>query len=333
MAFLARATAAAVFLGGMLLSPHLLAENPTPQVSAMVPAPTGPAAAMPEPAARLSIGSDSECPSGSTIAAELAALIPPAEWPSGTVRVRATSDKLLVELVADTATQRELAATGDCTVRATTVALVIATWTGELSAASEPVLPSASAPRAPQPTPPAPPAIPVAAVHERELGAGLLLSMSGGFAPGVTMDFVQTRAPRGLGWQAGLTLPAQRELSGIGGSTHWTRAAASVALNGRITLPPVVLSMATGLAAAYTLTSGRGYPVEQDMQALTGGVMAEARAAIPWGRLRVWTGLRGCRWLWIQSVVIETQGGDRVATGDLPSWDFQWVVGLGYVFR
>lgn len=333
MAFLARATAAAVFLGGLLLSPHLLAEDPTPNPSAMTSAPAEPAAAMPEPAARLSISSDSECPSGSAIAAELAALIAPAEWPSGAVRVRATSDRLLVELVADTATQRELAAIGDCTVRATTVALVIATWTGELSAAGEPALRSASGPGEPQATPLAPPAVPTASLTERELGAGLLLSLSGGLAPGVTIDFVQTRAPRGLGWQAGLVLPAQRELSGVGGSTHWTRAAASVAINGRITLPPVALSMAAGLVAAYTLTAGRGYPVEQDMQALTGGVMAEARAAIPWGRLRVWTGLRGCRWLWLQSVVVETQGGDRVATGDLPSWDFQWVVGLGYVFR
>jgi hypothetical protein len=323
MAFLARATAAAGFLGGLLLSPPLLAEDQTP----------APGAVVPEPAARLSISSDSPCPSQAAIAAELAALLPPAEWPSGTVRVRATSDKLLVELVADTATQRELAATEDCGMRAITVALVIATWTGELSAASEPALRSNSEPREPPPALLAPPAVPVASLHERELGAGLLLSVSGGLAPGITIDFVQTRAPRGLGWQAGLTLPAQRELSGMGGSTHWTRAAASVAVNGRITLPPVALSTAAGLVAAYTLTSGRGYPVEQDMQALTGGIMAEARAAIPWGRLRVWTGLRGFRWLWVQSVVIETQGGDRVASGDLPSWDFQWVVGLGYVFR
>jgi hypothetical protein len=32
-------------------------------------------------------------------------------------------------------------------------------------------------------------------------------------------------------------------------------------------------------------------------------------------------------------MVIETQGGDRVATVDLPSWDFQWALGLSYLFR
>jgi hypothetical protein len=66
---------------------------------------------------------------------------------------------------------------------------------------------------------------------------------------------------------------------------------------------------------------------------LTIGVLAEARAGIPWGPLRVWSAWRAGRWLVPQSMVIETQGGDRVATVDLPSWDFQWALGLSYLFR
>jgi hypothetical protein len=246
--------------------------------------------------------------------------------------VRTSGDRLMVDLVSDTTTQRELAAVGDCRTRATTVALVVATWTGELStaASTEPSLRPSTAAALPAPVPEPVRAVPVST---RELGAGLLLSLSGGPAPGVEIDFVQTRAPRGLGWQAGLVAPARRESTGSGLSTRWTRLAGDVAVNGTITLDPVALSASAGFLGAYTFIAARGYDLEGNARAFTVGVVTEARAAIPWGRLRVWTALRGGRWLLPQSIIIETQAGDRVATVDLPSWDFQWALGLSYPLR
>jgi hypothetical protein len=223
----------------------------------------------------------------------------------------------------------------DCGARATAVALVIATWTGELSseAAGEPVLRRPAGARSSDVAPDSSQPAVTAPATERELGASLLMSVSGGVAPGVAIDFVQTRASRGLGWQAGLSLPAQRESSGPGGTTTWTRAMASIAVNGRMTVRRLVLSVGAGLAGAYTFTSGRGYPIDDGEQSLTAGVVADGRVAYSWSRVRVWTGLRCYQWLLPQSVVVEGPSGARVASIDLPSTDLQWAVGVAYVFR
>ena len=295
--------------------------------------------------ARLTIASDSACPSGVAVSDALAALSPPAQWPTGSVRIQALSDTLVVELIADGSTRRELRVPADCGMRAATVALVIATWTGELSsdAAEAPTLRGRDAvaeskPVAPVPAP-APAARPalvdaaVPATTERELGAGLLLAVSGGVAPGVSVGFVQTHAPGGFGWQADLTLPARREIVAAGVSTRWTRAAISVAGNGRITLRRFAISVHAGLTGAYALTSGQGYAIDQGAQALTMGLVAGGRLALTWRRVRIWTDVRICRWLFPQEVAVDNAAGGRVATLTLPSTEFQWSAGLAYLFR
>jgi hypothetical protein len=290
---------------------------------------------------RLTITSDSLCPSGPAVAKALATLVPPAEWPSGTARIRAVADSLVVELVSDGSARRQIHVTAECGLRATTIAVVIATWTGELAsdAAGAPVLgrqvPGDSS-KAPARIPPAADdglsslAVPAT---ERELGAGLLLSISGGLAPGVRIDFVQTRAPAGLGWQVGLTLPAQRERAAGGGTASWTRAAANIAVNGRITLRRLVVSADAGLAGTYTLTWGHGYSISQNSEALTGGLVAGARLALSWGRMRIWTDGRAYKWLFPQVIAVDSPTGDRLNTVALPSFDFQWAVGLAYLFH
>jgi hypothetical protein len=288
---------------------------------------------------RLTITSDSTCPSGPAVADALATLVPPTEWPSGSVRIQAVADVLVVELVSDESTQRQLRMTADCGLRATTVALVIATWTGELAsdAAGAPVLRGPAAggrSRTPaEISPVTTAALPVAPATERELGAGLLLSISGGLAPGVRMDFVQTRAPEGLGWQVGLVLPAQRDRAAGGGTTSWTRAAANLAVTGRLTLRRFVVSADAGLALAYTFTSGHGYSINQGSEALTGGLVAGARLSLPWWRMRVWTDVRAYKWLFPQAIAVDSPEGDRLATVALPSFDFQWAMGLAYLFN
>ena len=335
----------AVLLAGWVFPARIAAAQPTaptPTEPAPVVTDVPPAASRPA-AAPLSIVSDSPCPSGPAVAAALATLCPPTEWPQGTVRIHAAADLLFVELVSDGATQRQLRVTGDCAVRATTVALVIATWTGELAsdAAGTPILrrPRVEAPReapakvVPASIPPPPAPIAHALEHERELGAGLLLAVTGGIAPGLCVDFVDTRAPSGLGWQAGLTLPAQRERAVPGATTSWTRASASFALNGRITLRGFALSAAAGLAGAYTLTSGHGFSIAQDAQALTGGLVAGARLSRSWRWLRIWTAVQAYKWLLPQTVAVDTKAGDWAATVELPSSDFHWALGLSYLFR
>jgi hypothetical protein len=286
---------------------------------------------------RLTIASDSSCPSGPAVAEALAALVPPAEWPSGTIRIEAAADTLVVDLTSDGSTKRELQATADCSLRANTVALIIATWTGELAsdAVGDLVLrghrPRGETPVGTAPVKTTPLPTVVVPVNQRELGVGALLSVSGGFAPGVRIDFVTTRAPKGLGWQVGLTLPAQRERNAGSVTASWTRASLNVAVNGRIPLGRFIFSAVAGLAGAYTFASGQGVTVYQGQEALTGGLVVGARAALPWRRLRIWTEVTAYQWLFPQAIAVDSPAGDRVATGALPSFDFQWAVGVGYL--
>jgi hypothetical protein len=149
----------------------------------------------------------------------------------------------------------------------------------------------------------------------------------------VRIDFVETRVPRGLGWQLGLTLPARRERSTALGTTNWTRAAASVAVHGRITLHHLFVSADVGLAGAYAFTSAQGYNVGYSSEALTGGFVGGARLEVPWRRVRIWAAVRAYKWLFPQTIAFDGSGGDRLATVELPSFDIQCTLGLAYVFR
>jgi hypothetical protein len=284
-------------------------------------------------APRLIITSDSQCPSGPAVAEALAALVPAAEWPNGTVELQSAADSCVVHLMSEISSERRLSLPADCGLRASTVALVIATWTGALAseAAGAPILRSQATVN-PSPSPAPSPAPSVTSATERELGAGVLLSLSGGPAPGGRLDFVQTRAPRGLGWQVGLAASAPRERAVAGGTTSWTRAAVDIGVNGRITLRRFALSAHAGLAGTYTFTSGHGYSVDQSSEALTGGMDAGARIAVTWRRLRVWTDVRGTKWLFPQSLAVRSPEGERVTEVALPSFDFQWALGLSYLF-
>lgn len=320
----------AILLASVL--PARTAAAQAPMAPEPAPAPTGAAGS------RLTIASDSACPSGPAVAEALTLLSPPSQWPSGSVRIQAAGETLWVELVADGATQRRLRVADDCGTRATTVALVIATWTGELAsdAALAPVLRGERPRSETAPPPPPPPAVEtppiVAGSNDRTLGAGLLLALPDGVVPGVRIDFVQTRAPQGLGWQIGLALPARRERAAGGATARWTRAAANLTLNSRLTVRGLAVSVDAGLAGAYTATAGQGYAITQGSEALTAGLVAGARLALPWRRLYIWTEIRAYRWLFPQSVAVDA-AGSRVATVALPSSDLHVAVGLAYRLR
>ena len=311
------------------------AAPPPPEAASLgAPVPNGP---------RLTITSDSACPSETSVLGALATLVPPDTWPEGTVHIATAADQVVVqlvsELISDGSTQRQVRVPADCELRAATVALVILTWTGRLAtdAAGTPVLrgqtarAQASVRTIPVTTTSAPSS--VATTAERELAAGLLLSISGGLAPGARIDFVETRAPRGLGWQLGLTLPAQRERGTALGTTSWTRAAASVAINGRVTLRHLFVAADVGLAGAYAFTSAQGYSMGHSSEAITGGFVGGTRLEVPWRRWRIWTDFRVYKWLFPQTITFDALAGDRLATVDLPSFDIQCALGLAYVFR
>src|ERR1035437_7414739 len=93
-------------------------------------------------ASQLAIASDSFCPSADAVREALLDLRPAEEWPSTTVAIHAQEQLLSVELGSLDSIQRQLAVGPDCAARATTVALVIATWMNDLPAevAGTPIL-------------------------------------------------------------------------------------------------------------------------------------------------------------------------------------------------
>jgi hypothetical protein len=276
--------------------------------------------------ARLVIASDSSCPTVEAVREALGGLRPAAEWPATIVVIRTTDQLVSIDLGARGQGERQLAIGPDCAARATSAALVIATWMNDLPAevAGPPVLrPQVVTKPAPLPVPRNP------AVHE--LGASISVGASGGLAPGLRAEFIRMRAERGLGWQASIALHAPRELSVGTGETHWMRATASMALHARHASRRVLLAAELGAVGAYTAAWGSGYAEDRTDQSLTWGLAAAVRAGIPWGRFRLWTDLRACRWLYQQGVQIDsaTPGDNDKAL--LPAWDGQWSLGMGYV--
>jgi hypothetical protein len=281
-------------------------------------------------AERFGIASDSSCPSEEAVGQALLGLRSTGVWPDGTVRIHAEDRFLFVDL--GSSSQRQFAVVPDCATRAIMVAVVIATWMDDLPAenTAAPVLRSQTpAPRSPTSAG----MVPAGARTEREVGLGLLMAASGGIVPGLRVDFVQSRNPRGIGWQVSLVLPAQRELSTEVGNTRWTRPSVNLALNARLAAGRFSLAGDGGLAACYTLASVQGYAINQDAQSFTVGVVAGLRAGIPWRRFRVWADLRFLRWLYAQGIQIDSASGEPLASSSLPSWDGQLSLGLSYVFR
>ena len=75
---------------------------------------------------------DATCPSADTIRAALP-VRPNGEWPQQTVTVEVADDRLSLSLGEAPAARREIPADKDCSVRAQSVAVVIAAWSGELA--------------------------------------------------------------------------------------------------------------------------------------------------------------------------------------------------------
>jgi hypothetical protein len=283
----------------------------------------------------LAIVSDSDCPSADAVRAALVGLRPVGQGPALSVVIRATSQVLVVEIGPEKTNPRQLAVGPDCAPRATAVALVITTWTGDLpvEAAGTPILQppmpilQASAGKKPAEV------IPKTDAGQIEIGAGLLAATAGGIVPGIRVEFGRMRRGSGFGLQVDLTVPAAREVAIGSGTTRWTRMAASVGLDARWARRRFFLDGELGGVAALTYAWGRGYVANQSDWSPTWGLAAGIRAGMPWGRTRLWLDLRAVKWLREQSVQIDPATTGTATTADLPSWDFQGAIGVSYIFQ
>jgi len=283
----------------------------------------------------LVIASDSDCPSGEAVRDALVGLRPVEKWPSLSVAIRTTEQMLVVEIGPEKTNPRQLAVGPDCATRATAVALVITTWTGELpvEAAGTPVLqPSAVVIQPPAVKQPET-AIPRADARHSEIGAGLLAATAGGIVPGLRVELGRMRRGSGLGWQVDLTVPAAREVALGGGTSRWMRVSAGVGLDARWARRRFILDGELGGVAGLSYAWGQGYVTNQSDWSPTWGLVAGIRAGVPWGRARIWIDIRAFKWLREQSVQIDPVTTGNATTTQLPSWDVQAAMGVSYIFQ
>jgi hypothetical protein len=283
-------------------------------------------------AERLVIQSNSDCPSAEVVHKALLELRAAEDWPSTTVSIQVKEQRIFVDLGAGSASRRTIPAAPDCDARAATVALVVATWANDLPAqtVTSPVLqPTTNVSAGRSPLEPAP----ANARHgHHEIGGGLLAAMGGGIAPGIRVELVSLRGDSGVGWLASLVVPGARDLTVGSGKTAWTRASAGLALHGRLARNGWFLSGDAGMAVATTVVWGHSYSSNQTDQSLTYGPSLGVRGGLPWKPLEIWLDLRGGRWLYDQSVQIDDDAGQGVATASLPAWDVQCALGASYAF-
>jgi hypothetical protein len=283
--------------------------------------------------ANLVITSDSSCPTGDAVREAMNGLRSPEDWPRTAVAISAKDAFLTITLGADPSNPRTIAVASDCGARAAMAALVIATWSSDLPAevVHPPVLQPLIDANAKLASATAL-VVPANPPGRLELGAGLLASLGGGIVPAMRLEFGGWGRESPLGWQISLVLPWPREIALAGGTTGWTRVAANLALRGRVLTKGLQLSADAGIAAGHTMVWGRDYDRNRTEHSLTYGLVAGVRGGIPWRRMMVWADVRGTRWLYEQSVQIDSDAdavSDKVV---LPSWDAQFTLGASYVF-
>jgi hypothetical protein len=281
------------------------------------------------------IVSDSNCPSAEAVREALVGLRPVEEWPVLSFAIRATLQMLAVEIGPRKANPRQLTVGPDCATRATAVALVISTWTGDLpvEAAGTPILQPATPILQPSPGRTPGSVIPRSNTRQNEIGAGLLAATAGGIVPGGRVEFGRMRRGSGLGWQVDLTVPAARGVTLGSGTTRWMRISAGVGLVARWARRRFFLDGELGGVAGLTYAWGQGYLANQSDWSPTWGLAAGIRAGIPWGRIRLWLDLRVVRWLREQNVQVDSVTTDTATATNLPSWDAQAAIGISYVFQ
>jgi hypothetical protein len=246
--------------------------------------------------------------------------------PRDVVQIEVVADGVRVTLLGEGGSplgSRVLPGRASCAERAAQVALAVATWLGE--GHSDPTLDAAALPereRSPA-RPPAPaarllaaaaPALPAASAFD--LGAGVLASGSGSWAPGLLAVATWTPRARGAGLGGFGFWESRRTLSLAGGSVVWSRAGAGA--GGHLRAPigaSLLLEAHAHLAVAAVALEGRGFSVNRRTTGLSPGAAAGVRLVLaptagP-GALAGWAEAAVTSWLWRERALAVPPGAGR----------------------
>jgi len=275
----------------------------------------------------VAVHGDTSCPSADMILAALPANRPDAEWPEQDVTVEVADDLLSITLGQAPGARREIPADTDCSVRANSVAVVLAAWAGELGArpTDSPMLTVAV---------PAPVLAPAhKPSHVVELDGAAFYSTVWGHAPGAWLGVGRTPREGGVGVRLAGAYQSGRDLALEGGTNQVLCFIVSAALTYHVQRKHVFASGDVGLAGTFTRAQGSGYEPNQTGWAANVGGAADLRGGFRLGRARLWLNARGLRLAHAETVKIKSTSPGVADSATLSAWDVQIGLGLGYRFE
>jgi hypothetical protein len=270
---------------------------------------------------------DATCPSVDMIRAALPAARPVGELSGQKVTVEVVDDRLSLILGEAPAVRREIPADKDCSVRAESVAVVIAAWSGELGArpTDSPVLTVAI------PTPVLMPAKKPS--HLTELEGSAFYSPLWGHAPGASLGVSRMLRNDGVGVRVLGAYQSARDLALEGGANQVLRFIIGAALTYQVQRAYVFASGDVGLVGTLTRAQGSGYEPNQANSTTNFGGLADLRGGLRLGRFSLWLSARGLRLLQAETVKVQSTSPGVADSSTLNGWDLQIGVGLGVRFE
>lgn len=270
---------------------------------------------------------DATCPSADMILAALPAVRPDGEWSGQTVTVEVADDRLSLSLGEAPAARREIPADADCAVRAASIAVVIAAWSGELGArpTDSPMLTAAS---------PAPVIAPAKKPsHVIELDGAAFYSPLWGHAPGAWLGVGRTPRNGGVGARVLGAYQSARDVTLEGGTNQVLRFMVGAAVTYQLQRTHVFASGDLGLVGTLTRAQGTGYEPNQSGSAANFGGVADLRGGFRLGRSRLWLNTRLLRLVHSETVKVQSTSPGVADSATLTAWDVQLGVGFGFRFE
>jgi hypothetical protein len=267
---------------------------------------------------------DATCPSVDMIHAALPAARPEGDLSGQNVTVEVLDQRLSLTLGDAPTVRREIPADPDCSVRAESVAVIVAAWSGELGArpTDSPVLKVAS-PAPARRTPAKDPR------QVMEVEGSAFYSAFWGHAPGASLGVSRTPLGGGVGARVLGAYQSARDLALEGGTNQVLRLLVGAALTYQVQRTRVFASGDVGLVGTFTRAQGNGYAPNQADSTTNVGGLAELRGGLRLGRYSVWLNARGLRLAQAETVKVQSTSPGVGDSATLNRWDLQIGTGLG----
>jgi hypothetical protein len=275
----------------------------------------------------LVVQGDAACPSVDMILAALPAARPDGALSGQNVIVEVADDRLSLSLGDAPVVRREIPADADCSVRAESVAVVIAAWSGELGArpTGSPVLAVASP--APVLTPAKKPS------HVIEVEGAAFYSPLWGHGLGASLGVGRMPLGGGIGVRLLGAYQSARDVALEGGTNQVLRFLVGAALTYQLQRTHVFASGDVGLAGTFTRAQGTGYEPNQSNSTMNLGGLADLRGGLRLGRFGLWLNARGLRLVHPETVKVQSTSPGVADSATLNAWDLQIGVGLGFRYE